>query len=196
MNTLLSTPSSALISLQATSIQREIIQLAAESAITEGLESRPEIIVYGKLRNQPRNVGFFSDTVDKYIYSHTSHKSKKLTAALRVLLGEVNRTFGSEYNAILVNEYMDGNDCIGAHSDNREHLDDAQGVVAVSVGASRKFRVRNKKTLEKRDFLTGDCEFLQMRGAFQDEFTHEIPVEKKIKNKRISLTFRKHEINK
>jgi len=31
-----------------------------------------------------------------------------------------------------------------------------------------------------------------MGGNFQKEFTHEIPVEKKIKEVRYSLTFRKH----
>jgi len=33
---------------------------------------------------------------------------------------------------------------------------------------------------------------LQMKGEFQKEFTYEIPVEKKVKTKRISFTFRKH----
>ena len=31
-----------------------------------------------------------------------------------------------------------------------------------------------------------------MKGEFQKEFTHEIPVQKKVKNCRYSLTFRKH----
>ena len=31
-----------------------------------------------------------------------------------------------------------------------------------------------------------------MAGDFQKEFTHEIPAEKKIKEGRISFTFRKH----
>jgi len=30
---------------------------------------------------------------------------------------------------------------------------------------------------------------LQMGGRFQEEFTHEIPVEKKVKKERISFTF-------
>jgi len=31
-----------------------------------------------------------------------------------------------------------------------------------------------------------------MQGEFQKEFTHEIPIQKKILDERISLTFRKH----
>lgn len=191
---LLETPESALISIMATNEQREIILSATESALEEKLVVRPDVVVYGKPGHEPRNVGFFSDAVDEYVYSRKSHKSKKMTDPLRALLLEVNKAFGAEYNAILVNEYVDGRDNIGPHSDNKEHLDDAQGVVAISVGVGRKFRVRNKKTKEKRDFVTRDCEFLQMRGKFQEEFTHEIPPELTIKKKRISLTFRKHEI--
>ena len=31
-----------------------------------------------------------------------------------------------------------------------------------------------------------------MGGKFQEEFTHEVPIEKKITDERISFTFRKH----
>ncbi len=194
--TLLETPTSALVSIIGTPAQAALMRSAAESALAEKLVVRPDIVVYGKPGHEPRNVGFFSDDVEEYTYSRKKHKSKPMTGPLRDLLKEVNKVFGSEYNAVLVNEYVDGRDNIGAHSDNRENLDDNQGVVAVSVGATRIFRIRNKKTKERRDFYTKDCEFLQMRGAFQEEFTHEIPPELKIKKKRISLTFRKHQIKK
>jgi len=42
------------------------------------------------------------------------------------------------------------------------------------------------------DIPTDPCKIIQMSGWFQKEFTHEIPVEKKIKSARYSLTFRKH----
>jgi alkylated DNA repair dioxygenase AlkB len=42
------------------------------------------------------------------------------------------------------------------------------------------------------DVPTNSGEMLIMGGDFQKEFTHEIPIEKKIKHPRISFTFRKH----
>jgi alkylated DNA repair dioxygenase AlkB len=66
------------------------------------------------------------------------------------------------------------------------------GVVSVSFGASRKFRIRDKATNNiVMDIPTNSNEILIMGGDFQKEFTHEVPVEKKITTARISFTFRK-----
>jgi len=42
------------------------------------------------------------------------------------------------------------------------------------------------------DIPTTSKEIWIMGGDFQKEFTHEVPVEKRVKDKRISFTFRKH----
>ena len=87
---------------------------------------------------------------------------------------------------------MDGNDYISAHSDDETGLDSV-GVVSISYGSERIFRIRKKDTKQKiYDTLTTHCSILHMGGNFQKEFTHEVPVEKKVKDKRISFTFRKH----
>ena len=71
-------------------------------------------------------------------------------------------------------------------------MDDC-GVVAISYGATRKFRIRDKKTQQiVKDFPLESYSMLQMGGKFQEEFTHEIPVEKKVKSGRYSFTFRRH----
>jgi len=60
-------------------------------------------------------------------------------------------------------------------------------------GAVRKFRIRNKET--GKIVLDHDHEpysLIVMDGDFQKEFTHEIPQQKKIKDGRVSLTFRYH----
>jgi len=59
--------------------------------------------------------------------------------------------------------------------------------------AIRTFRIRNKETKKIiLDHKHMPCSLLIMEGDFQKEFTHEIPIEKKIKEERISLTFRYH----
>lgn len=68
-----------------------------------------------------------------------------------------------------------------------------RGVVAISIGAVRTFRIRNK--IDKKihtNIKTLPFDIIHMYGDFQNEFTHEIPVEKKVKDVRYSLTFRKH----
>ena len=156
------------------------------------LEERPEIIIFGKKCKQQRNVGFFSNESIGYKYSKKMMDSKPLTKSMSELLLIINMVIGAEFNGILVNKYMDGNDYISAHSDDETGLDSV-GVVSISYGSERIFRIRNKVTKEIMcDELTTHCSILHMGGNFQKLYTHEIPAQKKIKESRISFTFRKH----
>ena len=152
----------------------------------------PPILVYGKQCKQNRSIGFFSDTSIGYFYSRQLCESKPLTNNLKLLLEKVNQIFDSDFNGILVNKYLNGEDYIGKHSDDETGLD-AVGVVSLSYGAVRKFRIREKESGKKViDIPTLPYHLIHMGGDFQKEFTHEIPVEKKVKDVRYSFTFRKH----
>lgn len=168
------------------------ILLECINEIKGQLDEKPPITVFGKPTVQHRNIGFFSNTSIGYHYSGKLAASKPLTKSLNELLNLVNIEFDSNFNGILVNEYPDGEHYIGKHSDDEATLSDL-GVVCVSYGASRKFRIRDKLTGKiVMDIPTTSKEIWAMGGDFQKEFTHEIPIEKKIKDKRISFTFRKH----
>ena len=162
--------------------------------IEDKLDIRPEIMVYGRKCNQNRDVGFFSNESIGYKYSNKIQKSKPLTYSLSILLNSVNERLNSDFNGILINKYSDGTQNIGTHSDDEENLGNI-GVCAISYGSIRNFRIRNKftkKIVENVD--TKDDEIILMEGDFQKEFTHEIPVQKKVKGIRYSFTFRKHNI--
>lgn len=175
--------------------EKELLEKCVEEIMKDedSLEKRPPIKIFGKEVHQPRNVGFFSNEAKHYKYSGREHDSKKLTENLARMLDLVNQLYDSDYNGILVNEYVNGDDNIGAHSDNESELIKGVGVVALSWGESRKFRIREKQTKEIiKDIFTENGELMQMGGQFQKEFTHEIPKEPNKKGKRISFTFRKH----
>ena len=156
------------------------------------LELKPEIIIFGKKCKQQRNIGFFSDKSKGYKYSNKMMESKPLTKSISELLDIVNNELGTQFNGILVNKYMDGNDYISAHSDDEIGLD-LIGVISISYGAERIFRIRKKDTKQIiYDTLTTHSSILHMGGNFQKLYTHEIPIQKKIKEPRISFTFRKH----
>lgn len=138
-----------------------------------------------------RNVGFFSDESAGYQYSRQISASMPLTDDMRRLIAEVNKVYGTEYNGILFNEYAGGSDYISAHSDSQEGIGPG-GVVAVSWGAARKFRVRKKGTKGFSDHVMQSYSTLQMAGEFQKEYTHEVPIERKVTGTRVSLTFRAH----
>ena len=106
----------------------------------------------------------------------------------------INTQFGTNYNGILVNKYEEGNTYIGDHSDDEKNLDKG-GVISISYGAVRKFRVRDKFTKKIiMDIPTMSNSIIHMGGDFQKEFTHGIPVEKKVTGVRYSLTFRTHTV--
>tara|TARA_B100001094_G_C18074959_1_gene742139 strand:+ start:438 stop:1016 length:579 start_codon:yes stop_codon:yes gene_type:complete len=156
------------------------------------LNDYPEIIVYGKKCLQRRSIGFFSDESLGYKYSGKIEKSQPLTKNLKLLLNYINKKFESDFNGILVNKYNNGNDYISDHSDNEKEISD-KGVISVSYGAVRKFRIRNKITKKiVQDIPTENYQIIEMAGNFQKEFLHGIPIEKKVKDERISFTFRKH----
>jgi alkylated DNA repair dioxygenase AlkB len=162
--------------------------------IENSLEIRPEVMLYGKILNQNRDVAFFSNTSIGYKYSGKLMASKPLTPHINTLLNTINELYKSQFNGILVNRYIDGTNYIGAHSDDESGLD-ASGVVALSYGTTRKFRIRTKCTKKiVQDIPMNSGEIIHMGGEFQKEFTHEIPVEKRVKGIRYSFTFRKHTV--
>jgi len=168
----------------------EILECVNE--IKNKLIKNPPIKVYGKDAIQHRSIGFFSNDSIGYKYSGQIAKSQSLTPKLTKLLEIINYKFDTEFNGILINKYENGDDYIGKHSDDEKNLD-KKGVIAISYGANRKFRIRNKISNKQIiDILLKENEIIHMGGDFQKEFTHEIPIEKKVKDERYSFTFRKH----
>tara|TARA_B110000261_G_C13022607_1_gene332758 strand:+ start:217 stop:813 length:597 start_codon:yes stop_codon:yes gene_type:complete len=161
--------------------------------IQDKLLDYPKIRIYNKDAIQHRCIGFFSNESIGYYYSGQLAKSQPLSENIKKLLENINSEFNSKFNGILINKYNDGNDYIGRHSDNEKGLDDKIGVLTLSYGAVRKFRIRNKKDNKiVIDIPLEPYEIVHMGGNFQKEFTHEIPIEKKVKDCRYSFTFRKH----
>lgn len=159
------------------------------------LEYEPPIVVHGKQCNQRRNIGFFSNESEGYRYSRQIIKSQPLIDQIMIdLLAKVNETLDTTFNGILVNEYIDGTKYVSKHPDSEAGLDKKRSSVAgIAYGATRIFRIRDIKSGELiLDHLHEPCSLIVMDGDFQKEFTHEIPSQKKIKDCRISLTFRHH----
>lgn len=157
------------------------------------LIKNPKIIMYGKVCYQKRSLTFYSDESKGYKYSKQIAKANTLqNTKLNELLQIVNKKMGAEYNGILINHYKDGCDVIGAHSDDNDVIDNTD-ISTLSYGAVRNFRIRNKKNKKIVENIdTQHCSIIRMFGNFQNEFTHEIPQQKKIKNERYSFSFRIH----
>ncbi len=162
------------------------------------LLEEPPIMVRGRQCHQRRNIGFYSDESIGYEYSNQMIPSQSLSGApiMKWLLTEVNKSLGTKFNGILVNQYINGEKYLSAHSDNENGLDKTgrNMVAALCYGPGvRTFRIRDKVTNNiVLDYQHQPRTLLIMEGQFQSDYQHEIPIQKKVKEERISLTFRHH----
>jgi alkylated DNA repair dioxygenase AlkB len=62
---------------------------------------------------------------------------------------------------------------------------------SLSLGATRKFRIRHNVTRETKTFLAGHGTLIVMAGTMQQFWQHEVPKTKQSVEERINLTFRK-----
>ena len=158
---------------------------------------KPPIMIMGRECHQQRNVSFYSDESEGYKYSGQTMKSLPLSNVelFSQLLESINESLNTNFNGILVNRYIDGSNYLSAHSDDENGLDKNNKIVAgLCYGPGiRNFRIRDKQTKEiVLNYDHQPCTLLIMSGKFQQEFTHEIPKQLKIKEERISITFRSH----
>jgi alkylated DNA repair dioxygenase AlkB len=161
--------------------------------VADLLHHRPPVPPrYGKKANQNRDVGFFSDTVANYAYSGQSMPAQHLTPGLVQLLTAVSAQLGEGFNAVLVNRYNTGKDFISPHSDDEGLIG---SVASLSWGASRCLRFRgkvSKKLLHDTDLHA--YSFLQMLPGCQEALTHDMPKQLRVKDARVSFTFRRHQL--
>ena len=171
----------------------DLIQRCIAEVEDELVANKP-LRMYGKTVFQRRSIGFFSDESIGYYYSGQLERSKPLGTNSKQLMQLLNERFGTKYNGILVNRYNGGKNYISDHSDDEKNIDDG-GVIAISYGAVRKFRIRDKLTKKIiMDIPTTSGSIIHMGGDFQKEFTHGIPIEKKVEGVRYSFTGRKHNL--
>jgi len=140
-----------------------------------------------------RRVSFFSDVIEgNYMYGNIRVcGSQKLTTSLSEILDIINVKFDSDYNGIIINYYKDGSNYIEKHSDSQNHP--PNGVLLISYGSKRNFRVYDKKTdvkVNDIDLIHG--EMIHMGGKFQSEFTHDVEQDFSITTDRYSISFHKY----
>jgi alkylated DNA repair dioxygenase AlkB len=162
------------------------------------VELTPELIYrpaqgfnWGKHQTQPRSVRYFSDVTPEYKYGTNAMLAKPLTPALKVIQEWVNAEFNANNNGCLANSYATGLELINPHQDNEKKVNLTNGVVSISWGEVRSFRVTDGST--KKDIVrinTQPYEVMEMGGdQFQKKLFHGIPKQAN-KGRRVSLTFR------
>ena len=146
--------------------------------------------IYGKSISAPRLTSWFSDPMVSYRYSGKKRIGKPFTPELFQLRQILNAHLNVHFNFVLANFYRDGKDYVGWHADDEPDLGSRPLIASISLGESRRFRVRHnsRKVTESIDLVHGSL--LIMRGQSQSHFKHCLAKTKRLVNSRINLTFR------
>lgn len=96
----------------------------------------------------------------------------------------------TDFNHVIIQEYKDGRDFIGRHSDKTIDIAKDSLIVNYSIGASRIMRLRHKETKKSQDICLANDSAFVLNLDMNQKYTHEIIQDQNIQEPRISLTFR------
>ncbi len=165
---------------------------AALSRLESEIQWRQEpVIMFGRAILQPRLTALYGDPTKSYRYSGLTMQPLPWTELLLDLKHRVERTAGTTFTTVLLNQYRDEQDSMGWHRDNEKELGENPQIGSLSFGEVRTFKLR--RYLEPHVKVSIDLEpgsFLLMRGECQEIWEHCLPKTKRPKGLRINLTFR------
>jgi len=137
---------------------------------------------------QPRLIASYGNEGVSYKYSGVENIALPWTTTLLEIKKRIEAVQG-EYNYCLLNRYRSGSDSMGWHADDEPEMGNVIG--SLSLGATRKFRIRHNRTRETQTFLVNHGSLIIMAGTMQQFWQHEVPKTKQNIGERINLTFRK-----
>lgn len=152
---------------------------------------REHLTMFGRQVVVPRQVAFVADKGLCYRYTGKSHFGMGWPDWLWPLKLEAEALAQQPFNSVLLNWYKDGEEYMGWHSDDEKSLGPSPVVAMLSLGAKRSFLFRLKAEHQVKHALELEHEtWLIMGPSTQVLWQHSLPVRKRVKEERISLTFR------
>ena len=153
------------------------------------------VTLFGKTHITTRKIVWMGDTGADYQYSgHVRqtvpwsgvvfHVKQKIEQGL----AEIGVT--ANFNTCLLNYYPSGADGMGYHADDEKELGHQPVIASLSLGATRKFVFKHKKTQDKVELHLESGQLVVMHGETQTFWKHTITKTKTVDTGRISLTFR------
>lgn len=149
---------------------------------------RPTVRMFGKVVAVPRAEAWYGSAA--YEYSGVHHEARPMPEWLDRRRWHVEERAGARFNSVLLNLYRDGRDSVAWHSDDEPELGEEPVIASLSIGASRKFCVREKVGGRRTEVYLEDGDLLVMSGRSQADFQHCLPKTAHKVGPRVNLTFR------
>lgn len=158
---------------------------------TEIAWAQGDIQVFGKQHPVPRLEAWYADPDCTYSYSRRRLDPLPWTNHLLELRQKCSDVLRMPFNSVLLNRYRDGKDGMGWHADNESELGVAPAIASLSLGATRRFRLRRKDRRHAGMTIElGDGDLLLMRGETQQYWEHCVTRTATSVSERINATFR------
>jgi alkylated DNA repair dioxygenase AlkB len=174
-------------------VHRGAVPAAREltEVLLSGLPWRSQqIMMFGKLIDEPRLSSWHGDPGAEYRYSGISLQPQAWTTELSAIKQICEELSGARFNSVLANLYRNGRDSMGWHSDDEPELGPEPVIASVSLGAIRRFDLRHRITKETVQVQLGPGDLLVMSRASQRCWMHQIAKTTKVTEPRINLTYR------
>ncbi|KUG06097.1 alpha-ketoglutarate-dependent dioxygenase AlkB family protein [Solirubrum puertoriconensis] len=172
----------------------EAAALLHELSATIAWRQEP-IRMFGREVLQPRLIAWHGDAGATYRYSGLQLEPEPFTPTLHALRLRLQQATGAAYNSVLLNLYRNGADSMGWHADDEPELGPTPIIASLSLGATRRFRLRPKAktSFEAKpvslELTSGSL--LLMQGATQQNWQHALPKTAQAVGPRLNLTFRR-----
>jgi alkylated DNA repair dioxygenase AlkB len=99
---------------------------------------------------------------------------------------------GHSFNSVLLNRYRDGRDGMGWHADDERELGHEPAIASVSLGATRRFKLRHRRRRDATASIElANGNLLLMAGATQHAYVHAVPKTTRVVGERVNLTLRR-----
>ncbi len=157
------------------------------------------VTLFGKTHVTTRQIVWMGDTDADYQYSGHTRQTVPWSDTVFHVKQYIERALAdigitAHFNTCLLNYYPTGTDGMGYHADDEKELGHHPIIAALSLGATRKFVLKHKKTQDKVELYLESGQLIVMHGATQRFWKHTVTKTKTVDTGRISLTFRQMRI--
>ena len=165
-------------------------------ALLTTLPWQPDIVtLFGKTHVTTRQIVWMGDSDASYQYSGHTRQAIAWTDSVFHVKHHVEQQLlkigiHANFNSCLLNYYPSGDEGMGYHADDEKELGDQPIIASLSLGATRKFVFKHKKTQDKVELYLESGQLIVMHGDTQEYWKHTITKTKTVNEGRISLTFR------
>ena len=158
------------------------------------------VTLFGKTHVTTRQIVWMGDSDASYQYSGHTRQAIAWTDSVFHVKHHIEEQLlkigiHANFNSCLLNYYPSGDEGMGYHADDEKELGNQPIIASLSLGATRKFVFKHKKTQDKIELYLESGQLIVMHGDTQEYWKHTITKTKTVNEGRISLTFRQMALN-